>query len=571
MLMMIKTSAADETPVDCAGGACPNPFTDAAPLPPDVDTTCGMWLGPSPIKQAEEHGFGLGIFTGNSIKKGSPVGDAELLIPIFDSSLDQHPPLREYIWDGDNMPELTLESRRGTWLFMPGLAGIAACTDQNFNLALLEKGQIATAPRDNVVVDSAGVHRAKDATAGSFSYRHNTTYTAVRDIVAGEELTVQCSDDSFDGGAYYLSRFHSNDNAVACVDSNVRIDVSTIAGAGRGLFAKRNVPRDEVIISTPLIPIHKNEMDVPPSEDNKGDIPQKQLLLNYCYGHPRSDLLLLPYGPVVNYVNNAKEMEEVNAVIRWHPSDNKNNDLLPRRQQHHHPELLDLPAEIVADTHGKGLMMDIVALRDISENEEIFIDYGSDWSEAWKSHVESFESSTEHDKQYISASDYNHANDEKTSVVRTASEQQDNPYPENLQTVCFFTAGVGVSRKEANGVVYTSWNTAEYHQCLRPCSVLDRYEQGGAILHKAEMLPLYDGLTPGCELDGNYVVTDIPREAIRIADRPYTSDVFLKNAFRHAIGVPDGFFPETWMQKNMRRRSQKQSESDADFFKRKKN
>jgi hypothetical protein len=52
-----------------------------------------------------------------------------------------------------------------------------------------------------------------------FSYHNYVTYTAVRDIVAGEELTVDCGDDDYDGGAYFLQTFSSIDNAVACVDN----------------------------------------------------------------------------------------------------------------------------------------------------------------------------------------------------------------------------------------------------------------------------------------------------------------------------------------------------------------
>jgi hypothetical protein len=40
-----------------------------------------------------------------------------------------------------------------------------------------------------------------------FSYRNYVTYTAVCDIVAGEEVTVDCDDDDYDGEAYFLSTF----------------------------------------------------------------------------------------------------------------------------------------------------------------------------------------------------------------------------------------------------------------------------------------------------------------------------------------------------------------------------
>eukprot|EP00751_Fragilariopsis_kerguelensis_P002629 CAMPEP_0170810400 /NCGR_PEP_ID=MMETSP0733-20121128/34624_1 /TAXON_ID=186038 /ORGANISM="Fragilariopsis kerguelensis, Strain L26-C5" /LENGTH=164 /DNA_ID=CAMNT_0011166327 /DNA_START=463 /DNA_END=957 /DNA_ORIENTATION=- len=39
----------------------------------DTPTTCGLWLGPSPIKEANDHGWGHSIFTGRLIKKGQLV------------------------------------------------------------------------------------------------------------------------------------------------------------------------------------------------------------------------------------------------------------------------------------------------------------------------------------------------------------------------------------------------------------------------------------------------------------------------------------------------------------------
>jgi hypothetical protein len=41
-------------------------------------------------------------------------------------------------------------------------------------------------------------------------------------------------------------------------------------------------------------------------------------------------------------------------------------------------------------------------------------------------------------------------------------------------------------------------------------------------------------------------VTDLPREVFRFVDHPYTSDMFMDNAFRHDIRVPDEMFPQAW-------------------------
>lgn len=447
MVMMITACSSADASAEqerdgsggCSGHACPARVPSAAQR---GAPECGLWLGPSPIKEAYEHGFGLGVFTGQFLPKGASI-EHELLVPIYDSLLhdeDHHPPLREYVWNADNAPEVALESRRGSFLFMSGLAGIAPCTDKNYNLELTGRGDFVGTSRHNIIPDSAGVHRAFSPMAGAFSYRHNVSYTAVRDIVAGEELTVQCNDDDFDGGAYYMSKYSSDDNsnAFVCVDNSVRVAPSLIGG--QGLFAKHDISPGSVITSTPVIPIDRKEL-VMKSKNKKDDGKKKkdvqqQLLLNYCFGHPRSDLLLLPYGPLVNYMNHAPPGKTANAVIRWHPvTEDNSNDVLPRRQQHHHPELFQESAKTVARTHGKGLMMDIVALRPIAADEELYLDYGAEWEQAYNAHMRQWQV-TEDDRQYISAADYARTHD--LSVIRTAAEQKTNPYPKNLETVCFW-------------------------------------------------------------------------------------------------------------------------------------
>jgi hypothetical protein len=170
----------------CTGGTCPFPSSSVE--------ECGLWMGPSPIKSAEDHGFGLGIFTGKAIRAGTPIestfhGHGELLLPVYASSTiwDDHPPLREYIWEEENMPEVAVEYPDvPTALFIPGIAALAPCTSKNYNLELAGHGTDYDRPRWSAVSDDGGVHRATHPQAGAFSYRHNVTYVAARDIAPGE-------------------------------------------------------------------------------------------------------------------------------------------------------------------------------------------------------------------------------------------------------------------------------------------------------------------------------------------------------------------------------------------------
>jgi len=590
------------------------------------DAECGLWMGRSNIKEAEVHGFGLGIFTGKAIPAGTAIessayGHGELLLPFYgsESIYEEHPPLREYIWDEDNLPEIAVEYPfEPTALFVPGLAAIAPCTSENNNLKLAEqRGWSASS-------DDGGVHRATHPQAGAFSYRHNVTYIAVRDIAPGEELTVNCDDDSFNGGAYYLANYESfmDDDSVTCLDGNLRVDVATKMKAaavasvednnksdnnnhkddpmGLGLFAKRDLTKGKAIISSPLTPIHREVFDI--FHDENEDY--KQLMLNYVFGHPDSDLLLLPNGPMVNFFNHRRKNDGgANAEIRWHhlKQGSESNDMDEDEiRGYHDTSLFDLPGEVVAVTHGRGLVMDIVALRNISEGEEVYLDYGEEWQASWDKHVASFEKRqknlSKEDREYVSAVNHNKLTKmkfekelEKTKYAlgmalsyyyRTEIEEELEPYPENMEFFCFYhlpdeddngegnpnamASSLSQTTKEEAEPKFFSWFDHSQHYCLRPCSLVERYPyeppkntDGGDLLSGDDLdSPFYtvelyiednDRIVDHCGISADVVLKDVPQSEIRLLDKPLTSDVLSSFAFRHEIGVPDGFYPESWM------------------------
>lgn len=111
-----------------------------------------------------------------------------------------------------------------------------------------------------------------------------------------------------------------------------------------------------------------------------------------------------------------------------------------------------------------------------------------------------------------------------------------------------------LQQDEPDEDVYFWSSREEIDECLRPCIILDRLQhEDGEELYMAKMLPMDSSEVTGlCTLDNPETVTNVPRRAIRLIDRPYTSDTFIENAFRHEMGVPEGFYPETWMKKKLR-------------------
>jgi SET domain len=164
-------------------------------------------------------------------------------------------------------------------------------------------------------------------------------------------------------------------------------DISTIPDAGRGAFATRDLPKGTVVGYAPLVHVairgeeiytinydgkhHGNENNA------KDPFARPDLVLNYSFGHRNSTLLLTPYGGMVNYINHksASDGDGPNVAIRW-----PKEELVA-----HKPEWLDKDIYFLRDTLQKiGLSFDYVALRDIKQGEEVFMDYGDEWvSRLW--------------------------------------------------------------------------------------------------------------------------------------------------------------------------------------------
>lgn len=120
----------------------------------------------------------------------------------------------------------------------------------------------------------------------------------------------------------------------------------------------------------------------------------EELLLNYAYGHPDSPMLLVPNAPMANFINHGGQ-EEANVQIRWPEPLSKTGRLFEwaytRSKEdiyddnfestNHNAWLKDHPIDVM-EKSGK-LAFEYVALRDIKDGEEIMIDYGDLWDDAW--------------------------------------------------------------------------------------------------------------------------------------------------------------------------------------------
>ena len=348
-----------------------------------------------------------------------------------------------------------------------------------------------------------------------------------------------------------------------CMD-NIRPGLSSIPQAGRGAFANRFVSAGNVVLPLPLIHLNRSILDMydlrdDPSHEGrllKSKKPTgKQLLINYCFGHPDSSLLLYPYSMMSNYINHASGDRIANVKLQW-ISDEGNMG------GYHHPEWFEEDPATVLSHSKAGLLLEAIALVDIQEGEEILLDYGVAWDQAWEKHVVSWRSHEKRDGSQPHRYVYPHEFNREEAIIRTEEEIKERPYPTNLSVGCFHLHRYSDSlnpieqrpiRRNGPPVEGRAWQEGEPYggdaAYIRPCRVLERKYVGSGDDETDEYL--YTVLLDTDESESDEEMTDrllfdVPRRGMKFIDLPYQSDQNLKAAFRHEIGLPNHIWPEKW-------------------------
>uniref|UniRef100_A0A7S4AHG7 SET domain-containing protein n=1 Tax=Pseudo-nitzschia australis TaxID=44445 RepID=A0A7S4AHG7_9STRA len=329
-----------------------------------------------------------------------------------------------------------------------------------------------------------------------------------------------------------------------CMD-NIKPGPSTIPYAGRGAFANRDIKEGTLVAPVPLVQIPDeailnmypvdaviyNSEDVEEnsaepdymwlreSEDQVGI----QLLMNYMYGHPESSMLFFPVGAVASYINHAPSNDKINAKMEW--------------SKHPENQLDWLDEELQAFNAMGRLVIEIVATKDIKEGEEVFIDYGKEWQDAWDRHVEEWNENKE-DSWPIRALDLNQ--EHRTKPFRTIEEE---PYPEEVMMKCFLmvTKPDGEIHMDSLGRKVRIWSDSESGKSnivsnnLFDCEIETHEETPTG--HSYNIL-----WNSGKSIT---VVTGVPHRAIVFLDQPEVGDQHIWNSFRHYISMGD-IFPDLW-------------------------
>jgi SET domain len=317
--------------------------------------------------------------------------------------------------------------------------------------------------------------------------------------------------------------------------------ISTIPQAGRGAFATRDLPQGTVVGYSPLIhvgadgiPLYTLEyiddvVDEKTKKTKKKRRKQLDLVVNYSFGHPNSTIMLTPYGGMINYINHAPTVANerngnrtANVQVRW-----------PLHEMiAHKPHWLNKSASYFHYAAEKiGLSFEYMALRDIKQGEEVFMDYGPAWEAAWEKYVADW-------RPVPGADEYVHSTEWKEPFLRTSKELVANPYPPNLITLCreSYSLNTTASRFEYVPPLNLEDGSRLY------CTVLDRVE-----LFAGSDSPEYRYTVEfTTDDDDTVVVHNYDKIGVAMYNKAYTSDFHLPNAFRHAIHIPDHIFPPAW-------------------------
>lgn len=311
-----------------------------------------------------------------------------------------------------------------------------------------------------------------------------------------------------------------------CAD-NIKPGNSTLQQAGRGALATRRIPKGKLVAPVPLIHIpdrsiynmYQSIVDDRWHEHtlvrNESAVIGHQLILNYCFGHRQSTLLLCPYGVGVGLINHSKG--KLNTKIIWSVKGTR------------HPEWFEQTIEDWGATDHAGLAFDLVALRDIEEGEEIFIDYGDEWEAAWQEHLRRW-------KPPPGAEGYQPAlilNEMDDAVIRTIAEGSYNPETDKI-LYC----------REAFREFAGAPDRSPYD--FQNCRALDRYVgPDGEYRYIVETYTEVQG-TYVCYEENNFFIFDFPRDGFNFRDSLYALDHSQRWAFRHDMRIPDELMPESW-------------------------
>ncbi|KAL3941547.1 MAG: hypothetical protein SGARI_000565 [Bacillariaceae sp.] len=495
---------------------------------------CTFFLAESAIPRG-----GLGVFTAKAIAKGEPAQPfPDICVYVTNADPDRGTEIHTHTWQ---------DYRFGAqWLGGDNVRGQCMGLVTTFNsMGIAEYSSARPAVDRTLIHTNGGLDRAKDPGAGAITHYFGASSEARRDLQPGDELLL--NDAGWGGNTY---QDDNDDDALPvapvrspawlqkhgmCVD-HIKPGPATDPSMGRGAFANRKLLKGTIVAPAP-VQIFPNRTEFLASNDDEStqsNSSPEELIVNYCFQPPNSSLLLYPYGAGAGLINHSPDPSKINVKLQWsnHPVSHKS----------WLDEELSM-AQFAKMQYPGSLIIDFVATRDIAEDEEIFMDYGQEWDEAWAAHVQQWKPDPDASKSYVYPKDM-----DTSKPFRTVTEQMTNPDPKNIRTVC---ESLNSYKKKSLTFTEGKNNTVSWRgpgqrfpENLIACDIVDRKESsfgnGTDYTYSVQWFKKID------KKRTMIVETDVSHSAIHFVDRPGQSDQHLLNAFRHPIGLPLDMTPSKW-------------------------
>ena len=520
------------------------------------DVECGVWLAETSSSalsvqklfgELEDSIKALGLYAGRQYKRGTeilPGGD--VVIPYFDLVKHQGTeraysfPWEQFAWDstGQFMNQEAIE----VGVASPGVGSLLGC--------LAGGGNVEEGTTENGDALPGSLHRSKDMGAGAFT-PFRRAMGAMEDITAGQEMVssnldrcegiIESQPDSFQKFNTKMSRLIKESRVKKttrpiqwlkdhgrCID-NVIMGPSSVPQAGMGAIAARRINKGDVAMPVPLLHFtDKTIMDMygefasTPETDGTMSLVKhvngRQLLINYCFGHPETTVLLCPYGhgsPLVNH-----KRARGNVSIRW----------ADPKKSLHRTEFLDYSVDDLEDLSAPMLAWEFVATRTIEHEEEIFLDYGQAWDTAWDKHAKSWRSPYDNSEKY-----------------KAAAMVNDGPYflkllkkkkvPKNMILLGDLSSFGNQANWRNHLATFGDFKALITMGSSAYSCTIDSWSEDNEL-----GIPLFTAVF----LEDKSRLNNVPAEAFQFMDMPYTTDIHLRDAFRHDIGIPDEILPDAW-------------------------
>ena len=321
-----------------------------------------------------------------------------------------------------------------------------------------------------------------------------------------------------------------------CLD-NIQDGVSNIPGAGRGAFATKYLPKGSLVSPAPLMQIMDKRALLSQSKFNSS----QQLLWNYCFGHRKSEILLCP-ATHVTLINHATQ--GANVEIRWGDSSSNRFNASVNNRLEELEAMVSNGSDYLSTT--SRLSFDFFAIKNIKPGDEILLNYGKEWEDAFSRHVAQWKK-PDSANTFIPSYILNQGNaplmmSDDPRMMHQSYECRLEPFAIETSQIAHleeeYFSNPTIKKKNWNDQLKMLVNDNKY-LVWYPCELVGIDASGVTYkthvysknLQKRKLIRSHHG---------------VPRRAIRYADRPYHSDQHLESSFRHYIPIPDSMFPLRW-------------------------